>query len=88
MPNVAVAYHENIAVQEINRYFAATHATGDDSRSVTCPRCSLVFAVILINRTSNSNPAYFDDLRSVIEKDCVVGYHRGDNKLSAGSPVE
>jgi hypothetical protein len=46
MPVVALAYHENIAVEKLNRYFATATAAGGDSRAITCSKCSLAFGVV------------------------------------------
>jgi hypothetical protein len=88
MPVVALAYHENVAVEKLNRYFAAAAASGGDSRATTCSKCSLAFAVVLVNRANKSNARYLGELQAVIEKDCVSGYHRGEYTLTVTSTSE
>jgi hypothetical protein len=88
MPVVALAYHENIAVEKLDRYFAAPSAAGGDSRAITCSKCSLAFAVVLVNRADKSNARYLEELQEVIEKDCVSGYHRGEYTLTVGAASE
>ena len=88
MPIVALAFHENVAMEKLERYFAAAEAAGGESRAMTCPKCSLAFAVVLVNRRDKRNLTYIGDLQTLIEKDCVSGYHRGEYLLSAGAEPE
>jgi hypothetical protein len=46
---VALAFHEQIAMEKLNQYFAAHEAAGE-SRAINCPKCSLGFALVLVNR--------------------------------------
>jgi hypothetical protein len=41
-----------------------------------CSRCSLTFALVLVNRTDNSNTKHVEELRTEIEKDCDAGMHK------------
>jgi hypothetical protein len=50
MPIVALAFHEQIAIEKLNRYFTAGNGAGGDSRAISCPSCSLSFAIVLVNR--------------------------------------
>jgi hypothetical protein len=88
MPIVAIAYHENIAIEELNRYFAAAAASGGDSRATKCSKCALAFAVVLVNRANKGNNRYLEELQEVIEKDCVSGYHRGEYTLTVAAASE
>ena len=55
---------------------------------MNCPKCSLAFAVVLVNRGDKRNLKHIEDLQTLIEKDCVSGYHRGEYLLSAGAEPE
>ena len=88
MPIVALAFHENVAMEKLDRYFAAAGAAGGESHAINCSKCSLAFAVVLVNRGDKRNLTYIEDLRTLIEKDCVSGYHRGEYTLSAGAEPE
>jgi shikimate 5-dehydrogenase len=87
MPIVALAFHEHIAMEKLNNYFASSGA-GGESRATKCSKCSLAFAVVLVNRTDNKNQRYLDDLRELIDDDCINGLHRDEYTLVAGAVRE
>jgi hypothetical protein len=78
---VALAFHEQIAMEQLNNYFAS-RGGGSESHATTCSKCSLAFAVVLVNRADSHNLKYIDDLRNVIEDDCINGLHKDEYTLS------
>lgn len=88
MPIVALAFHEQLAMEKLNRYFASAAAAGGESRPMTCPKCSLEFAVVLVNRADNKNADYLEELRTMIETDCINGLHRDEYALSSRPVAE
>ena len=85
---VALAFHEQIAMEKLDQYFAAHEAAGE-SRAINCPKCSLGFAVVLVNRENKNNLQYIKDLRALIGEDCINGLHRDEYTLTnAGLPGE
>ena len=89
MPIVALAFHENIAMDRLDRYFA--QPAGGETRPIVCSRCSLGFALVLVNRDDKNNWHYADELLALIEEDCINGLHRDEYVLNAadlkGKPV-
>ena len=83
MPTVALAFHEQVAMEKLDRYFAAAPAAGGETRPTSCSKCSLVFAIVFVNRTDKNNGQYADDLRKLIEEDCINGFHRDEYVLNA-----
>jgi hypothetical protein len=81
MPIVALAFHEHMATEKLNRYFA-TNAAGGESRGISCPDCSLAFAVVLVNREDTRNEKHILDLRTLIKEDCIGGLHRDEYTLA------
>jgi hypothetical protein len=85
-PSVAFAFHEQIAMERLNNYFASGDS-GGESRAMKCSKCSLAFAVVLVDRTDKNNSKYIDDLRGLID-DCINGLHRDEYTLAAGAAPE
>jgi hypothetical protein len=88
MPIVALAFHEQLAMDKLNNYFAAAEAAGGESRATSCSKCSLAFAIVLVNRADKRNPKYIEDLRTLIEEDCNGGIHREEYSLKVGAVPE
>jgi hypothetical protein len=88
MPIVAIAFHEQLAMERLNNYFAAAEAAGGESRAINCQKCSLVFAIVLVNRADKRNPQFIEDLRTLIESDCIGGLHRDEYSLTVGTAPE
>jgi hypothetical protein len=82
MPIVALAFHEHLAMDKLNQYFTAASAAGGESRAISCPKCSLAFAVVLVNREDARNDKYILDLRTLIKDDCIGGLHRDEYTLT------
>ncbi len=73
-------------MEKIDRYFGSAAAAGAETRAAKCSRCSLAFAVILVNRADPKNLRYLEDIRTLIEEDCINGMHRDEYGLSVGEP--
>jgi hypothetical protein len=83
MPIVALAFHEHLALERLNRYFESATTAGGESRPTTCSKCSLEFAIVLVNRADKKNLEYLEELRTMIESDCINGLHRDEYVLSS-----
>jgi hypothetical protein len=82
MPIVALAFHEHVAMDKLNRYFESAATAGGETRPINCSKCSLGFAVILVNREDKSNSKHIEDLRKLIEEDCIAGLHKDEYVLT------
>jgi len=87
MPIVALAFHEQIAMEKLNQYFSAHEAAGE-SRAINCPRCSLGFAMVLVDRENKNNAKYIEDLQVQIGDDCINGLHRDEYTLTTATLPE
>jgi hypothetical protein len=85
MPIVAFAFHEQVAIEKLDSYFASAAAAGGETRAIQCSKCSLTFAVILVKREDEKNAQYVEDIRHLIEEDCINSLHRDEYSLSVGS---
>ena len=83
MPVVALAFHEHLAMEKLNDYYRSPNASArSETRAIACKNCSLSFAVLLVNRDDKQNARHVDNLRNLIETDCIGGLHRDEYKLS------
>ena len=85
MPIVALAFHEHLALEKLNRYFESAESAGGETRPTTCSKCSLEFAIVLVNRVDERNADYLEELRTLIENDCNNGLHGNEYALSSRS---
>jgi hypothetical protein len=88
MPIVALAFHEELARERLERYFDSVQTAGGASGCVKCAKCGVSFAIILVNRADKNNAHYPEKLRAMIEEDCITGLHRDEYILSAGQITE
>jgi hypothetical protein len=88
MPIVAYAFHEQLAMERLNSYFAADEAANSETRPTYCPKCSLRFGLLLVNRADDKNPGYIEDLRTQIGEDCINTLHRDEYTLILGPSTE
>jgi hypothetical protein len=88
MPIVALAFHEHLALEKLNRYFESAEAASGESRPTTCSKCSLEFAIVFVNRADKKNADYLKELRTLIENDCINGLHRDEYALSSRPVAE
>jgi hypothetical protein len=79
---VALAFHEHIAMEKLNRYFTSAATAGGETRPTNCSKCSLGFAVVLVNREDKNNRKHLENLRTLIEEDCIAGLHRDEYTLN------
>jgi hypothetical protein len=82
MPIVALAFHEHIAMEKLDRYFESAAASGSETRPLNCAKCSLGFAVVLVNREDKNNPTHIEGLSKLIEEDCIAGLHKDEYVLT------
>lgn len=83
---VALAFHEHVAMEKLNRYFESAVKAGGETCPTNCSKCSLGFAVILVNHEDKNNPKHIEDLRKLIEEDCIAGLHRDEYTLTIAIP--
>jgi hypothetical protein len=82
MPIVALAFHEHVAMEKLDRYFASSRTAGGEARPTQCSKCALGFAVILVNRNDQGNREHLENLRKMIEADCINGLHKDEYELN------
>lgn len=83
MPVIALAFHEQVAMEKVNEYYRSPRASArSETRAITCKSCSLTFAVVLINRDDKRNAIYLQDLKNSIESDCIGGLHQDEYTLN------
>jgi hypothetical protein len=83
MPIRAIAYHESIAMERLEKYFDGESGSLSDSTSTKCDRCDIAFAVVLPARDHPDNARYVLDLTRLIAEDCRNGMHREEYVLEA-----
>lgn len=86
MPIVALAFHEHVAMEKLDRYFESALTEGGETRPLNCAKCSLGFAVVLVNGKDKSNPTHLEKLLSLIEEDCIAGLHKDEYILTVVLP--
>jgi hypothetical protein len=88
MPIVALAFHEQLARDRLERYFDSVQPAGGSAGCVSCPKCGVAFSIIYVNRVDEKNPEYSEKMRSLIGEDCINGIHRDEYVLSGGLELE
>jgi hypothetical protein len=83
VPIVALAFHEHLALEKIERYFASGQAASGEARAISCPKCSLSFGVVLVNHNDKKNEKYLIDLRTLVAEDCINGLHKDEYVLTS-----
>ena len=72
----AVAYHESVAMERLEKYFDGESGSVSDATSTKCDRCETVFAVVLPARNHPDNARYVRDLTRLVSEDCINGMSR------------
>ena len=72
----AIAYHESVAMERLEKYFNGESSSGAGSSATKCDSCNLTFAVVLPARDHPENARYILDLRRLISVDCINGMHQ------------
>jgi hypothetical protein len=88
MAIVALAFHEELAKERLERYFDSVQTAGGASGCVKCAKCGVSFAIIFVNRADKNNAEYPEKLRALIEEDCIAGLHRDEYVLTVGQITE
>jgi hypothetical protein len=79
----AIAYHESVAMERLEKYFDGETGSLSDSTSTKCHRCETVFAVVLPARGHPDNARYVRDLTRLISEDCINGMHQDEYVLGS-----
>ena len=82
MPIVALAFHEELARERLNRYFDCVQPAGGAAGCVSCPKCGVPFTLICVNRADEHNMDHSSRMRTLIEEDCINGMHRDEYVLN------
>jgi hypothetical protein len=79
----AVAYHESVAMERLEKYFDGESGSVSDATSTKCDRCETVFAVVLPARNHPDNARYLLDITRLISEDCAKGLHQDEYVLGS-----
>jgi hypothetical protein len=79
----AIAYHESVAMERLEKYFDGESGSLSGSTSRKCDRCEIVFAVVLPARDHPDNARYVRDLTRLISEDCINGMHQEEYVLES-----
>jgi hypothetical protein len=69
----AIAYHESVAMERLEKYFDGESGSLSGSTSTKCYGCDIVFAVVLPARDHPDNAQYVQDLTRLISEDSING---------------
>jgi hypothetical protein len=82
MPVLAVAFHQDVALERLHAYFAnperqrlATTQSGE------CTKCGLAFAIVLTQKSDPRNNESITALGQLIASNCDVGSHEDEYVL-------
>ena len=82
MPIVAIAFHGTIAISKLKAHYESPAASmANESRTVFCPNCSLTFVAVIVNGADPHKEEQLDNLRKIIEEDCINGLHQEEYVL-------
>jgi hypothetical protein len=79
----ALAYHESVAMERLEKYFDGESESLSGSTSTKCDRCEVVFAVVLPARDHPDNVRHVMDLKRLISDDCINGLHQEEYVLES-----
>jgi hypothetical protein len=79
----AIAYHESVAMERLEKYFDGESGSLSGSTSMKCDRCDIVFAVVLPARDHPDNARYVSDVSGLISEDCINGMHQEEYVLES-----
>jgi hypothetical protein len=83
MPVIALAFHGTVAISKLRlHYGSASAATLSASRTIFCSKCHLTFVAVLMNCADPRKEGRLEDLRNIIEEDCINGLHQEEYVLS------
>jgi hypothetical protein len=84
MPVLAIAFHQDFALERLHEYFAITDARRcATTQSGKCSTCGLVFAIVLTQKNDPRNDESIAKLCEQISKDCQAGLHENEYVLEA-----
>jgi hypothetical protein len=79
----AIAYHESVAVERLQRYFGKQGASLAGTAATKCENCNLNFAILLPSRDHPDNPRYILQSTRAVSEDCINGMHQDEHVLNA-----
>lgn len=75
----AVAFHETIAVERIDRLFTSPKMRAAiGAQTVGCSACNAKFAVVLLDKSDPDNEGLICRLEALIANDCESGRHKSE----------
>jgi hypothetical protein len=81
----AIAFHESLAVEKLEDLFISPESRAlAETCAVTCSKCKLGFAAVLVAKGHPQNADYIARLGAMIEEDCINGMHQGEYVLDEG----
>jgi len=76
MPLRAIAYHESISVNALEKTFQSEwHQLFAATTFASCKKCGVLFAVFLPKSDDLNNGPYVGELEKRITEDCKAGKH-------------
>jgi hypothetical protein len=82
MPLCAIAFDESTSVGRLQQELFRSHRNQRSAESITCSKCSLLFAVFFPNLDDPENIAYIKALEKKISDDCATGRHAAEYVLN------
>jgi hypothetical protein len=79
----AIAYHESVAMERLEKYFDGESGSLAGSTSTKCDGCDIIFAVVLPARDHPDNARYVRDITRLISEDCINGMHKEEYILES-----
>jgi hypothetical protein len=77
MPVVAIAFHDSVAQEKLHELFATDEIVARSiTKTLTCPKCKVLFAVVLPQKEDPRNDWFVDALQVIICEDCINGIHK------------
>jgi hypothetical protein len=79
----AIAYHESVAMERLEKYFDGESGSLSGSTSTKCDRCEIVFPVVLPARDHPDNVRYVLELTRLISENCINGMRQEEYVLES-----
>jgi hypothetical protein len=82
----AIAFHESLAIEKLNEYFASDESQEGEIQEITCVRCNLAFRIVVAVKADPRNTEYVGHLKSIIANDCIGGLHQDEYVFQEPGP--
>jgi hypothetical protein len=81
----AIAYHESVAMERLERHFQGEGASRSGTAATKCDKCKLNFAIVLPIHDHPDNAKYILRLTQIISDDRVSGRHHDEYMLESAN---